>query len=333
MCSSVGSTLGDIKSNKGYSYAIRVLDIGAGKGGDLKKYEIGRVKELVCCDIAETSVSQCKERYTEMEQRHARRNSNHLFKAEFIVADCTRDRIKGKLRRPDQKFDLVSCQFAFHYSFESLDQAECMLRNVAENLLPGGFFIGTTPDANDIMRRVSQAKSHKFGNDVFGVTFSPEMAEKISRGEQLPIFGAKYSFRLDEQVQDCPEFLVHMPALIELAKKYGLDFVRSERFEDYAMDRIDDDLELLGRMNALETYPPSAGSSTAGPPEDYTEAERQVQMMLSKNRSAFPSVGTLSRSEWECASIYLLFVFKRNNLPLPPLTETVKSPPKKRKSS
>ena len=40
-------------------------------------------------------------------------------------------------------FDIVSCQFAFHYCFESLEQAECMIRNAAERLKPGGFFIGT----------------------------------------------------------------------------------------------------------------------------------------------------------------------------------------------
>ena len=59
--------------------------------------------------------------------------------------------IKEKLKNPDLKLDLVSCQFAFHYSFESLPQAEQMLANVSENLEPGGYFIGTTTDAYDIM--------------------------------------------------------------------------------------------------------------------------------------------------------------------------------------
>lgn len=55
------------------------------------------------------------------------------------------------MERPEVKMDLVSCQFAFHYSFESLPQAEQMLANVSENLEPGGYFIGTTTDAFDIM--------------------------------------------------------------------------------------------------------------------------------------------------------------------------------------
>lgn len=60
-------------------------------------------------------------------------------------------RLKDMYAKQDLKLDLVSCQFTFHYSFESLAQARCMLQNAAECLEPGGFFIGTTPDANDIV--------------------------------------------------------------------------------------------------------------------------------------------------------------------------------------
>ena len=49
------------------------------------------------------------------------------------------------------KLDLTSCQFAFHYSFETYEQAEMMLQNACEHLRPGGYFIGTTPDANKLV--------------------------------------------------------------------------------------------------------------------------------------------------------------------------------------
>jgi len=46
------------------------------------------------------------------------------------------------------------------------------------------------------------------GNDVFSVTLSPELDL-----ECLPLFGAKYNFKL-HKVVDLPEFLVHFPLLI-----------------------------------------------------------------------------------------------------------------------
>lgn len=60
-------------------------------------------------------------------------------------------RLREKYKDPSLKLDLVSCQFAFHYSFESLQQAECMLRNAGESLRPGGYFIATIPDAYDLV--------------------------------------------------------------------------------------------------------------------------------------------------------------------------------------
>ena len=119
-------------------------------------------------------------------------------------------------------FDLVSCQFAFHYCFESEAQAHCMIRNAAECLKPGGFFFGTTPCARTILSRVNKAYSEttgsgkaKFGNSVYSVEFEEEsnVAQKLrEKGEvsleDLPAFGNQYNFHL-EGVVDCPEFLVN----------------------------------------------------------------------------------------------------------------------------
>lgn len=60
-------------------------------------------------------------------------------------------RLREKFMDPSMQLDFVSCQFSFHYSFESLPQAECMLRNASESLKPGGYFIGTIPDAYDLV--------------------------------------------------------------------------------------------------------------------------------------------------------------------------------------
>lgn len=60
-------------------------------------------------------------------------------------------RLREKYKDASMKLDLVSCQFSFHYCFESLPQAECMLRNASESLKPGGYFIGTMPNAYELV--------------------------------------------------------------------------------------------------------------------------------------------------------------------------------------
>ncbi len=209
--------------------------------------------------------------------------------------------LKDRFQKRDDLLDIISCQFSFHYSFETLPQAECMIRNVADNLRTGGYFIGTIPDANDIVYvlpqcrvrmyvsyrvlmtthflslRLRNEKNSTFGNDVFRIQTDYDVDKKI------PLFGAKYDFFL-EDVVNCPEFLVHFPTFVKyvstcscfiyqkesfrnfylamklpsyfftrrLAGKFGLEFVKKERFYDYYERLKNEGRGLLGRMQAVE---------------------------------------------------------------------------------
>jgi len=275
---------------------LKVLDLGCGKGGDLLKWQKSRVSHVTGLDIAETSIEQCHERFKKMNER---RNQNS-FSGEFYAADCTKVRTRDLYSNPDMEFDIVSCQFAFHYCFESLPQAECMLKNISENLKIGGFFIGTTPCAYEIMSRLQKAGGSSFGNSVYNISFPEDMVAKP------PLFGAQYNFHL-EGVVDCPEFLVYLPLLEKLATKFGLLLVGKERFGNYFNKKKNHEssLNLLRRMSALEPYP---SRSLLADREQYAFAEK----CLSED---VKMVGTLSRDEWEALNIYTVFAFKKMNEP------------------
>ena len=49
------------------------------------------------------------------------------------------------------QFDLVSCQFSLHYSFETEARARHYIGNLSKRLKPGGYFVGTIPNANWIV--------------------------------------------------------------------------------------------------------------------------------------------------------------------------------------
>jgi len=277
---------------------IKVMDLGCGKGGDLQKWQRGGVKYVACVDIAATSIEQCQSRYREMRGRN-----RDTFNAEFHAVDCTKQRCRDFYKDKDITFDLVSCQFALHYCFESLPQAECMLRNAAENLKLGGFFIGTTPDAFDIMSRLRQCNSNKFGNDIFSITFPEE-----SLNETPPIFGARYDFHL-EGVVDCPEFLVHLPTLVKLAEKYGLMLIGKQRFGNY-FERHKENVEgkkLLSKMRTMESFPPNQGARLVGGEPDGGQYEHARNWSQGKQEVC----GTLSKDEWEASTIYMIFAFKK----------------------
>ncbi|GFN79242.1 mRNA cap guanine-n7 methyltransferase-like [Plakobranchus ocellatus] len=285
---------------------VSVLDLCSGKGGDLLKWKKGNIDYLVCADIAATSVEQSESRYKENLQRE----NNRLYGAEFIVADCTKDRLKEKYRHRGQSFDLVSCHFSFHYCFESYAQALVMLRNVSECLRVGGYFIGTTPNSNELVRRLRNSKGNTFGNEVYSITFPQE--DKTN----FPLFGAMYNFNL-EGVVDCPEFLVYFPVLERLAARFGLKLIKKQAFAEYFKDNVGhrESLTLLSAMQALEPFPSVEGTEPmSNKAEDYKFAQELLSSLSesqSHDQRRPPRIGTLSQAEWDAATIYLIFVFEK----------------------
>lgn len=264
---------------------LRVLDLCCGKGGDIKKWVHGSVAHVIFVDIAGTSVERCKDRYKSLPRRGS------SFTAEFITADCTRTRVREKMQDVTMELDLVSCQFAFHYCFESLVQAEVMLKNASECLRPGGRFVGTIPNAAEIVRRAREDPT-RLGNDLFSVNLLCE--------EPYPLFGAKYDFKLDDVV-DCPEFLVHFPTLVKLAKTFGLKLVQVRPLSQLFRDFEKSGRRLLSSMKALEQFPTSDGNQLGD----------SVHYKHVKDASVDKPVGTLSAPEWDVVSLYLAFVFEK----------------------
>uniref|UniRef100_A0A667HQS2 mRNA (guanine-N(7))-methyltransferase n=1 Tax=Lynx canadensis TaxID=61383 RepID=A0A667HQS2_LYNCA len=218
----------------------------------------------VLIDIADVSVKQCQQRYEDMKNRC--RDNEYIFNAEFITADCSKELLIDKFRDPEMCFDICSCQFVCHYSFESYEQADMMLRNACERLNPGGYFIGTTPNSFELIRRLEVSETESFGNEIYTVKFQ-------KKGD-YPLFGCKYDFNL-EGVVDVPEFLVYFPLLNEMAKKYNMKLVYKKTFLEFYEEKVknSENKMLLKRMQALEPYPANENSKLASEKvDDYEHA-------------------------------------------------------------
>ncbi|KAL4234369.1 hypothetical protein ACF0H5_006016 [Mactra antiquata] len=310
----IGETLSSLKKQSRSQRDISVLDLCSGKGGDLLKWKKGNITKIVCTDIAGTSVEQSEKRYKDMVDRE--RFKDRVFSAEFITADCSKTRLKDLYKDPEMKFDITSCQFSFHYCFESYNQAEMMLRNAVECLNLGGYFIGTTPNSQELVRRLRDSDDLSFGNDVYKVTY------KSDDKTNIPLFGAEYNFHL-EGVVDCPEFLVFFPVLEKMAEKHGMKLIYKtpfgEYFEHFVQDR--DYKHLLSKMSALEMYPADEGNKLMGNADTEYEHVRLFLEQESKKDDRSESrdqqyrrprtVGTLSKAEWEAVTLYCVFMFQK----------------------
>ncbi|KAI0060810.1 guanine-N(7)-methyltransferase [Artomyces pyxidatus] len=202
----------------------KVLDMGCGKGGDLNKWSKARIKEYVgVADIAAVSVDQARARWESL-------NRGTRFSATFAALDCYSDTLTRGIppARLAEPFDVVSLQFCMHYAFESLAKARCMLENASRWLRRGGVFVGTIPNAEQLLARLDSlppdAQELEWGNSVYKIRFD----ERESR----PIYGHRYSFFLRDAVEDVPEYVVRWENFVQLAAEYNLHPVYKKEFHD-----------------------------------------------------------------------------------------------------
>ncbi|UMM12978.1 hypothetical protein L5515_001482 [Caenorhabditis briggsae] len=273
-----------------------VLDIACGKGGDLRKWDITGAKHVVMADVADVSIQQAEERYKTMHKY-----PHDIFDAQFIVADCTKENLDDKIEIKEP-FDLVSCQFAMHYSFVDEDSARTFLKNAVGKLKLGGVFIGTLPDADRIVWAVRNGTEGKFANDVCKITY--ENVDELSEGN-VPLFGAKFHFSLDEQV-NCPEFLAYFSLVKHLLEEHDMELLFVHNFAEAITNWLVPGRRLLESMKGLETFPNRNLSGKTD--EEYLEAKAKIDS-LGDNVPKF--VGTLSKSEWEAICMYLVFGFRK----------------------
>lgn len=198
-----------------------------------------------------------------------------------------------------------------------------MIKNAAECLRTGGYFIGTIPDAFEIVRRQRLAGKPTFGNEVYQIGFLCDTNEP-------PLFGGKYNFKL-QGVVDCPEFLVHFPLLVKLARKYGLKLAMKESFSGYFRRMIDSckclqhrisfqidnsysysrvlnsrriAKGLIEKMQGLQAYP--SHDQSAEHREQFAHAAEFLASRDCGDRQK--KCATLSKAEWEATCAYNLFL-------------------------
>ena len=196
-----------------------VLDLCCGKGGDLFKFSFRNIKNYVGVDISFNSLVSLSERYNG--------GRDLKFPAKLIHADVGKVSIESALDS-NVEFDTVSCQFAFHYFFQSKEHVKTALQNATSRLKKGGKFIVTTLDSNVLQSMLKKVEGKTLKNSVFQANF--QCSDDKSFEEP---FGNCYTFQLEDAVDPCPEYLVNPQIFIEMAKEFNLSLVENLNFYDF----------------------------------------------------------------------------------------------------
>jgi mRNA (guanine-N7-)-methyltransferase len=280
---------------------LRILDLACGKGGDLNKWSLHSrgIKSYVGIDVARGSLKDAAIRAREM------RKKNKLSQAIFTVADLGAD-VPGRKKSPNHKhmqklltwslqdeteyesappefemkrgggisendrFDVVSIQFAIHYMMSTRERARRFFHTVSELLEVGGNLVCTTIDARVVIDHLMNlGHNYHFNSDeepefseavveagagACKIRFKPEIVKTIvtsgSDGSKAEddLFGLQYAFTLVEgsdhaagvgDAVNLPEWLTPLPVLEALAQEAGLELDYAQNFHEFYEKRRD----------------------------------------------------------------------------------------------
>ena len=77
-------------------------------------------------------------------------------------------------KKGNQQFDIISCQFSFHYYFKDMETLNGYLTNISENCKSGGYFIGCCYDGKRIFNRLMDPEPFEYKNEYGSIIYSVE---------------------------------------------------------------------------------------------------------------------------------------------------------------
>jgi SAM-dependent methyltransferase len=137
-----------------------LLDISVGRGGDFFKWKENQVDIVLGFDNHEESLNEARKRLKTQISKHDKIPFTKYYNLDANDCDiCSKlskleSTIKGlKKLNGVAQYDIVSCQFAFHYFAGNLDH---IISFISNKLKDGGFFIGTASDGDLIYKNLAK---------------------------------------------------------------------------------------------------------------------------------------------------------------------------------
>ena len=259
----------------------RLLEVGSGRAGDLHKWRLNKFNDVVGIEYNNENIKFADTRVVEL--RKNKKFGKTLGKMTFIHGDFNKaiypdfDFVlspANKSKAEDEfvskySFDVVSCQFALHYFFSSSETVLQMIKNVADSLKVGGYFIGTAFDGKrifDALKKLRVTKSNptpklegRNDDDELMWSIEKDYDEKkflISK----PNYGMKIKVFISTIGTENIEYLINFKYFVKIMKKNGFTLVSSKPFSElydtYLKDAMAKSNSKYSRLNLndMESY-------------------------------------------------------------------------------
>jgi mRNA (guanine-N7-)-methyltransferase len=256
--------------------ATSLVDMACGKGGDLNKFVNSRIERVLGFDYNRDNIENpidgmysrlldkkdpnvMRYRYAFLPMDLSERinlesiqNLDDKHVAGVLYGNTKDSKLSRYYGMAAEKFDVVNCQFAVHYFFESERKLDAFLYNVDMHMKEGGQFIGTCLDGHavkKILANEKQVSGEKDGRTLWSIKKLYEKNLGVNYGEKIEVF-------MESIGRVMNEYLVNLDLLHKKLKSLGYEKVECKGFKEYYDDNtaMDDVQKRYSEMNTTFVF-------------------------------------------------------------------------------
>lgn len=201
-----------------------VLDLAGGRGGDLHKLK--NSKYVLHLNVVNNLLEEAKNRYGKME------NKPDINFLKFDLLGNNVNKIeKIKKNKNVDKFDVITCQFAFHYFCKSKANIDFMINLINENLKESGIFMMTGYDGNIIhdLLKDKDNLDFRYDNKLFARIVKKYKGTFKNYGQEINVYVEKIGLPQDE-------YLINFEYLNKQFKKHNIKVIEEDNFGTKLVD-------------------------------------------------------------------------------------------------
>lgn len=198
-----------------------LLDIGVGRGGDIHKWYHNGIKNVVGLDIEPAYIKEAIKRFKKL---HVKAN----YKFYVIQANDSFFSTLNKRQLP-LLYDVISCQFCFHYFASSMERLHEIFGHISTCLKKGGHFIGTVPNGEKIMELLGT--NDMYENDIIMIKKMFPSNDPQGSGDHIKFSLQGTLYFGEHMISD--EYLIFENVLKEIANNYSMEMIQWKNFKEY----------------------------------------------------------------------------------------------------
>lgn len=255
---------------------LNIFDTSIGLGGDIWKYYNASVNKVIGMDVDYNGLYASKgtfNRYNNLKKTRPNVPFMDFFQANFKVdldvenqinsgMDKTKDNIDKMKLYFKQDYDIISCQFAFHYFLESEKTLQTAINNINKLLKPNGYVLITCFDAQKVHKFLGNENKIINYADINGIKtpihsiekkYDINDKDKVIKNNNKIIFkcGNAIDVMVGEGGITAIEYLVDKTYLINKMKENGLNLIETGTFKEM----YENMKEYVNTIKEVETKP------------------------------------------------------------------------------